>query len=141
MGIVANIVDGDTLDLDFEGVTERVRLLGIDTPESVSSSTPDQCFGAEATEALRGLLPVDSPVTVERDTEARDRYGRLLLYVHRAGDQLFVNEWMVSSGYANAVAYAPNDRLAARFARAEAGARSRGDGLWSHCDGPDQPLD
>lgn len=141
LGIVTNIVDGDTLDLDIEGVTERVRLLGIDTPESVSSSTPDQCFGVEATEALRGLLPLDSRVSIERDTEARDRYGRLLLYLYRDTDQLFVNEWMVSSGYANAVAYAPNDRLAARLTLAEAGARSRGDGLWSQCDGPDQPLD
>ncbi len=134
-------MDGDTLDLTIEGVTERVRLLGIDTPESVSSTTPDQCFGAEATEALRGLLPVDSRVRIERDTEARDRYGRLLLYLHRSGDQLFVNEWMVSSGFANAVAYEPNDRLAPAFSRAEAEAKSRGEGLWSHCDGPDQPLE
>ncbi|MEZ5377741.1 MAG: thermonuclease family protein [Acidimicrobiales bacterium] len=135
------IVDGDTLDLDIEGVTERVRLLGIDTPESVSSTTPDQCFGHEATEALRGLLPIETQVDLERDLEARDRYGRLLLYLHRSSDGLFVNEWLLDGGFANAVSYAPNDRLAARFSRTEADARARGAGLWSRCDGPDQPLE
>ncbi len=139
--IVTNIVDGDTLDLEIEGVTERVRLIGIDTPESVSSTTPDQCFGAEATSALHELLPIDSLVTIERDTEARDRYGRLLLYLHRPSDNLFVNEWMLEHGFANAVAYPPNDRLEPNFLRVEAGARARGDGLWSQCDGPDQPLE
>ena len=138
---VVAIIDGDTLDLDIGGVTERVRLIGIDTPESVSTTTPKQCFGAEATEALRGLLPIDSRVTIERDAEARDRYGRLLLYVHRSSDGLFVNEWMVQSGFANAIAYAPNDSLASGFTRAESLARQTGSGLWAACDGPDQPLD
>ena len=62
--VVVDVVDGDTLDLSIGGVIERVRLLGIDTPESVSTTTPDQCFGTEATEALRGLLPPDTAVTV-----------------------------------------------------------------------------
>ncbi len=140
-GIVLAVVDGDTLDLDIEGTSERVRLIGIDTPESVSSTTPDQCFGAEATEALRGLLPIDTVVDIERDLEARDRYGRLLLYVSRSADQLFVNEWMVEQGFANAITYEPNDQLATVFTRAEADARANDRGLWAHCDGPDQPLE
>ncbi len=135
------MIDGDTLDLSFAGVTERVRLIGIDTPESVSTTTPDQCFGSEATEALRGLLPPDTPVTVRRDVEARDRYGRLLLYVTRTADDLAVNEWMLDNGFANAVSYPPNDGSADRFTAIETDARRRGVGLWLHCDGPDQPLD
>ncbi len=140
-GIVRAVVDGDTLDLEIEGTNERVRLIGIDTPESVSNTTPDQCFGAEATEALRGLLPVDTMVDIERDLEPRDRYGRLLLYVSRRSDQLFVNEWMVEHGFANAITYEPNDRLTTIFTGAEADARADNRGLWAHCDGPDQPLE
>ncbi len=139
--VVVAVVDGDTVDLDIDGVTERVRLIGIDTPESVSTTTPDQCFGAEATTALQGLLPIDSAVSIQRDVEARDRYGRLLLYVHRSSDQLFVNEWMVANGFAAAMNYEPNSHLATTFAAAESLARSSGAGLWSSCDGPDQPLE
>ncbi len=135
------VVDGDTVDLEIDGRVERVRLIGIDTPESVSTSTPDQCFGAEATEALRGLLPLGAAVSIQRDIEARDRYGRLLLYLHRSSDHLFVNEWMVANGFAAAVVYEPNSSLATTFADAESLARSSGAGLWTSCDGPDQPLE
>lgn len=138
---VVSVVDGDTVDLEIAGTIERVRLLGIDTPESVSRQTPVQCFGTEATSALEGLLPPETSVNIERDVEPRDRYGRLLLYVFRSFDGLFVNEWMVRAGFANAVSYSPNDRLDARFGRSEALARQAGDGLWSQCDGPDQPLE
>ena len=138
---VVHVVDGDTVDLEIGGSIERVRLLGIDTPESVSRQTPVQCFGAEATSALEGLLPPETSLNIERDIEAHDRYGRLLLYVYRSIDGLFINEWMVRAGFANAVSYPPNDRLDARFGRSEALARQAGDGLWSQCDGPDQPLE
>jgi micrococcal nuclease len=138
---VSTIVDGDTIDADIGGETERVRLIGIDTPESVSRTTPHQCYGTEATDALRGLIPPGTELLVERDTEARDRYGRLLLYLWRVDDGLFVNEWMVANGFANAATYAPNDHRASVFVAAEAAARAKVIGLWLNCDGPDQPVD
>lgn len=134
------VVDGDTVDLLIDGQSERVRLIGIDTPESVSRTVPEQCFGAEATDALRGLLPVGTQVRIQRDVESRDRYDRLLLYLHRAEDGLFVNRWLIENGFADAVSYRPNTTYQADFAQAMHVAKADGVGLWSVCDGPDQPL-
>jgi micrococcal nuclease len=138
---VIRVIDGDTVDLRLDGSEERVRLIGIDTPESVSRTTPDQCWGAEASQALGHLLPTGTVVRVERDTEARDRYGRLLLYVHRSSDDLFVNQWMVQEGFAEVASYPPNDTFERHFAAVRNEARRQNLGLWAHCDGPDQPLD
>ena len=134
------VIDGDTVDLLIDGRSERVRLIGIDTPESVSRTVPEQCFGAEATEALRSLLPVGTRVEIQRDVEARDRYDRLLLYLHRVEDGLFVNRWLIENGFADAVSYRPNTTHQADFAQAMLVAKTDGVGLWAVCDGPDQPL-
>lgn len=139
--IVEFVIDGDTVDLAIAGTTERVRLIGIDTPESVSRDTPVQCFGAEASEALTGLLPPGTAVVIERDIEARDRFGRLLLYLRRADDGLFVNRWMVEQGFADTLFIEPNTTFEADFTRARNEARSADLGLWGACDGPDQPLE
>ena len=138
---VERVIDGDTIDLRIGSVTERVRLIGIDTPESVAPHIPDQCFGAEATSALAELLPAGTEVDISRDVEARDRYGRLLLYLHRADDGLFVNHWLVASGFAAAVSYEPNTTHRIVLAEAERQATAARVGLWGTCDGPDQPLD
>lgn len=138
--VVVAVVDGDTIDVSFEQAgAERVRLIGIDAPESVSPSTPEQCFGAEASEALTDLLPPGTRVRLERDLETRDRYGRLLAYVHH--DDVLINARLIEHGYANAVFYAPNTAYEVEFTRREAKAREAGVGLWSACDGPDQPLE
>ena len=73
------------------GRDERVRLIGIDTPETVDPRKPVQCFGKEASDHTKALLPAGTAVRLERDAEARDRYDRLLAYVYRASDGLFVN--------------------------------------------------
>lgn len=138
---VVVVIDGDTIELDIGGTTERVRLIGIDTPETVSPSVPDQCYGAEASAALTELLPPGTEVTIERDREARDRYGRLLLYVTRRSDDLAVNLWLVSNGFADVVIYPPNDSLEGPLLVALADAQAQPIGLWAHCDGPDQPLE
>jgi micrococcal nuclease len=138
---VAQVVDGDTIDLDFGRRRERVRLLGVDAPESVHPTVPVQCFGAEASAALGELLPSGSVVRVERDVEARDRYDRLLLYVYRADDDLFVNRWLLDNGLADTAFYDPNTTRATELTKARGGARAGRIGLWGRCDGPDQPLD
>lgn len=138
---VVRVIDGDTVELSIGPVTERARLLGIDAPESVSPKVPDQCFGAEASQALHDLLPPGSAVRIERDAESRDRYGRLLLYLYRSDDGLFVNQWMLESGLADAMAFEPNTTFAVPFEAARSQAEAAGAGLWSRCDGPDQPLE
>jgi len=135
------IVDGDTLDLIIDGQEERVRLIGIDTPETKSESVPVQCYGQEAADALAGLLPVGSEVQIQRDTEPRDRFGRLLLYVTRATDGLNVNRWLVEQGFADVLFLEPNTTFESEFVGVRNEARAQGRGLWSACDGPDQPLE
>src|SRR3546814_3636658 len=78
LGVVVRSVDGDTLVVDVGGSREDVRLIGIDTPESVARDRPVECFGPEAKEHMAELLPAGTAVRLERDVEARDRYGRLL---------------------------------------------------------------
>ena len=135
------VIDGDTVDLIIAGEEERVRLIGIDTPESVSRDVPVQCFGKEASEALTGVLPPGTDVRIERDDEVRDRFGRLLLYVYRSDDELFVNQWMIEQGFADTLFFEPNTTFEGPFTRARNDARSDGLGLWSACDRPDQPLE
>src|SRR3954462_11915344 len=84
-------VDGDTVHVAIGGADETVRYIGIDTPESVKPNTPVQCF-AKAASAANERLVAGREVTLVSDVEGRDRYGRLLAYVYRRPDGLFVNE-------------------------------------------------
>ena len=129
-------VDGDTLVADVGGVEEKVRLIGINTPESVDRSRPVMCFGKEASAHLAELLPPGTPIRLVRDVEARDRYGRLLAYVYRAADGRFINLAMVEDGYANQYTFPPNVEHTRLFRDAAAAARRDGKGLWSACERP-----
>jgi micrococcal nuclease len=133
---VTRVVDGDTLVVDTGGAEERVRLIGINTPESVDRSRPVMCFGKEASAHMSRLLPPGTPVQLVRDVEARDRYGRLLAYVYRASDARFVNLAMVEDGYADQYTFPPNVEHTETFGKAARAAREQGVGLWSACDKP-----
>ncbi len=137
---VVAVDDGDTIDVDIAGHQESVRLLGIDTPETHHPTKPVECYGAEASARTAELLPVGSRVRLVRDVEARDRYGRLLAYVYRATDDLFVNRSLITDGFADTLDIAPNGAHAAELARAVAAARAGGVGLWGACGGPDVPA-
>jgi micrococcal nuclease len=137
---VIEVVDGDTLVVDLEGRDEHVRLIGIDTPETVAPNRPDECYGAEASHHLAELVPPGSVVRLERDIEARDLYDRLLAYVHRTSDGLFVNLAQVADGYAETLAYPPNTAHSSDFEEAQRRARSAGAGLWTACGSADVPI-
>jgi len=132
-GRVVKVVDGDTLDVALGARTERVRLLGIDTPESVRPDTPVQCFAKEATSRLQALLPPGTPVRLARDVEERDRFGRLLAYVYRQPDDLFVNLDLVRGGYAQVLTFPPNVAHARDLEAAARDARRASRGLWVAC--------
>jgi len=117
-----------------------VRLIGIDTPESVADDRPVECFGPEAKVRLAELLPEGTAVRLERDVEARDRYGRLLAYVFRADDELHVNLALVAEGFAESRRFEPNTTRQAELDRAEEAAKSAGLGLWPACGGTDVPV-
>jgi micrococcal nuclease len=137
---IKRVVDGDTVVVEVQGQTESVRLIGIDTPESVAENRPDQCYGRESSSYLSALLPAGTAVTLIRDVEARDRYDRLLAYVVRSPDGLFVNLDLVARGYAGLLTYEPNDHYADVFETAANDAEDAGLGLWGVCGGPDVPL-
>ena len=137
---VVEVSDGDTIDVDFGGDVEAVRLLGIDTPETHHPTKPVECFGAEASARTAELLPEGTAVHLVRDVQARDRYGRLLAYVYRAEDDLFVNRSLAEDGYADTLDIAPNDAHAAELAQLVSVARAEGRGLWGRCGGPDVPV-
>jgi micrococcal nuclease len=133
---VERVVDGDTLVVRVDGQRERVRLIGINTPESVARDRPVMCFGKEASAHLQELLPEGTPIRMERDVETRDRFDRLLAYVYRADDGRFVNLAMVTDGYAQQYTFPPNVAHADEFGDAERAARRDGAGLWSACEDP-----
>ena len=132
---VVHAVDGDTVTVRLGGRSETVRLLGVNTPESVHPTKPVECFGPEASAHTKQLLPPGTRVWLERDEEARDRYGRLLAYVHRAVDDVFVNLELVSDGWAVPYPFEPNTTYRQVFADAATAAQQAGLGLWSGCRG------
>ncbi len=116
---VVGVIDGDTIDVLLNGVIERVRYVGINTPER------DEVCYAEATAANAAFVD-DQTITMVPDVSDRDRYGRLLRYIY-VGDT-FVNQEMIVRGYAEAVLYRPDDAFHAQFVtlEREAARASRG---------------
>jgi micrococcal nuclease len=131
--LVTRVVDGDTVVVRLDGRLERVRLIGIDTPESVRPGTPVQCYAKAASAETEHLL-AGRPVRLRFDAERRDRYGRLLAYVFRNDDGLFVNAALVEGGFARTLTIPPNVAHAGLFARMAGDARRHRRGLWDACD-------
>jgi micrococcal nuclease len=127
---VTRVVDGDTIEVRLDGRAEEVRLIGVDTPETVKPGTPVQCFGPRASHftkrRLNGRL-----VRLVFGVERRDVYGRLLAYVYLGGR--FFNPILVRRGLARSLTIPPNDRFAPRFRRLERAAGRAGRGLWGAC--------
>ncbi|MEX2007341.1 MAG: thermonuclease family protein [Candidatus Levyibacteriota bacterium] len=128
---VITVIDGDTIEVDLgEGNIKRVRYIGIDTPESVDPRQPIQCFGKEAT-AKNEELVANGVVGLEKDVSDTDRYGRLLRYVYM-GD-LFLNQALVTEGYAKASSYPPDVKYQDKLRQSEQQARASNKGLWRSC--------
>lgn len=130
---VEYVVDGDTIDAIIDGRQERVRLIGIDTPETKRPNSPIECYGPEATTFTESLLPVGTPIRIERDTVNRDDYGRVLGYVYRADDGVFVNYETIRQGFATPLSIEPNTTYVDLFVGAARAAESDDVGLWSAC--------
>ena len=137
---VTKVVDGDTIHVRLGGRTEKVRLIGVDTPESVKPNSPVECFAREASAHTKQLVPAGTVVRLVRDVEARDRYGRLLAYVYRSSDGLFVNLALAQDGFAAPLTIPPNVAHAEVFAAASSRARQERRGLRDACGGPHEPA-
>jgi micrococcal nuclease len=130
------VVDGDTIVVSIDGTTERVRYIGIDTPESVKPGVPVQCWAKRAS-ALNRSLVSGRTVRLTFDHERRDRYGRLLAYVTRE-DGLDVNGRLLQEGAARTLEISPNTSRASSYRKLQSDARSRSMGLWSVCEEPQE---
>ena len=126
-GTVVRIVDGDTIHVRLGDRVEKVRYIGMNTPEVHHPTKGEEPGGREASEVNRRLV-AGKTVRLELDVQERDRYGRLLAYVW-VGD-VMVNEELVRLGYAQVMTVPPNVRHQARFITREREARQSGRGLW-----------
>jgi micrococcal nuclease len=136
---VVRVIDGDTIVVRIGGREESTRILGIDTPETHKPDTPVECYGPEASARMSALLPEGTVVRLVRDIEARDRYGRLLAYVYRDSDGLFIDLTMVAEGYAGTLAIPPNVAHREELDSAAGQAQLAGRGLWPVCGGNHAP--
>jgi micrococcal nuclease len=130
---VVAVIDGDTLIIKTKDIEEKVRLIGIDTPEVDRNQGDPECFGTEATKRTKELT-YQQTVTIELDESqgTRDMYGRLLAYV-RLSDGRLLNEILVADGYAREFTYNKPYLYQKELRAAEVSARSQQKGLWGAC--------
>jgi micrococcal nuclease len=127
---VTRVVDGDTIHVSLDGDDVTIRLIGIDTPETVAPGQPIGCFGPQASAFTTNQLTGED-VILEYDQDLIDPFGRTLAYVWFNG-RLF-NQTLVDRGFAVAKAYPPNTAHQAALDVAEVRARSANRGLWKRC--------
>ncbi|GAA4710087.1 hypothetical protein GCM10023228_14480 [Brevibacillus fulvus] len=131
---VKRVVDGDTFEISNG---EKVRLIGVDTPETVKPNTPVQPYGKEASAYTKKLIE-GKQILLRFDVEPRDTYQRLLAYAYLP-DGTFLNEKLVREGYARIMTVPPNVAYADLFLQAEREAREHKRGLWGD-EQPDKPI-
>jgi len=131
--LVARAIDGDTIELENG---EKVRYIGIDTPETKHPNKAVQCFGKEAHEKNKELVE-GKYIRLQRDVSERDKYGRILRYVYvvdtDSNEEIFVNAELVSKGYAHASTFPPDVKFQEIFLDGQNYAREHKLGLWGGC--------
>ncbi len=133
--LVTKVVDGDTIEVKSGGVLYKVRLIGVDTPETVDPRRPVGCFGKKASAETKRLVE-GKEVTLTKDISDVDKYNRLLRYVFlpiSSGENLFINDYLVRQGFAKSLTYPPDIKYNERFVSAEKEARENLRGLWGEC--------
>jgi micrococcal nuclease len=133
VGVVVSVSDGDTFTVELAGKREKIRLIGVDTPETKHPTKGVQCWGPEASAFTTSLLVPGTKVRLVRDVEARDKYGRLLGYVYLVDSNVFVNHELVRQGFARPYPFEPNTTHKAAFADAAWEAQAARRGLWGAC--------
>lgn len=128
LATVVRVIDGDTIDVEYEGEQRRVRLLNIDTPESVHPKVEPECLGVEAADFLRDLLPLGTEVRLVFDQQLQDRYDRYLAGVYL--DRELINAEIARAGLGIAMLIKPNQRFYGAVAEAQDEARAAGRGLY-----------
>jgi micrococcal nuclease len=129
--LVVKVVDGDTLTVSLNGKKEKVRLIGIDTPESVDPRRPVECFAKEASRKMSDLVSNQTVRLVSDPSQGdKDKYQRLLRYVFNSKGEL-INQLMIEGGYAHEYTYDSPYQYQKAFKDAENRARTNEVGLWA----------
>ncbi|WP_028550337.1 thermonuclease family protein [Paenibacillus sp. UNC451MF] len=128
---IERVVDGDTFEIKKDGKKEKVRLIGVDTPETKKANTPVMFYGKEASDYTQKRLE-NKTVELEWDVEKRDQYDRYLAYVW-IGDELY-NRTLVQEGYARMATFPPNVKYVDQFKKDQEAARKQQKGLWKNYD-------
>jgi len=128
---VVQVVDGDTVVADIDGKRTTIRLIGLDTPETVDPRKPVQCFGKEASAKAKQILS-GSSIRLETDPsqDTYDKYGRTLAFVFLKDGTLF-NKYMIAEGYGHEYTYNLPYKYQTEFKAAEKAAREGKKGLWA----------
>jgi len=130
---IARVIDGDTVELE---TGEKLRYIGIDTPETKHPSKPVQCYGEEAYQVNKKLVE-GKTVRIEKDVSNVDKYKRLLRYVYistqASPSGIMVNDYLVREGFAFATTFPPDVKFSEHFRNVQAEARLQNKGLWKSC--------
>ena len=129
---ITRFVDGDTLEIDMNGKTEKVRFIGVDTPETHKPNTPVQCYGPAASAFTKNTIGTQS-IRLEADalSSNRDRYNRLLRYVYLP-DGTLMNQKLIEEGYGFYYPYFPFTK-STQFSFSQQNAKQSNKGLWKNC--------
>jgi micrococcal nuclease len=133
---VTNVLDGDTFEVKVDQKLVTIRMLGIDTPETVDPRKPVQCFGKEASDNTKKMLEGQAVIIkIDKTQSILDKYGRVLAYVY-GKDGSFINEYLLKEGYAHEYTYGKPYQLKKEFKKLEKEASKNKKGLWGeHCNG------
>ena len=130
---VIRVIDGDTIEIENG---QKVRYIGIDTPEIHNPKKPIQCFGQEAYLKNKTLVE-GKQIRLEKDVSDKDRYGRLLRFIfiqkESTSEAIFVNDYLVREGFAFAATFPPDVKYSQTFRLAQQEAREKNKGLWKQC--------
>lgn len=132
---VLKVIDGDTIEVATDKGTQKLRYIGIDTPETVDPRRSVGCFGHEASNENKRLVE-GRQVILEKDISETDKFGRILRFVYLPlddGSLLFVNDYLVRNGFALASTYPPDVKLSGQFVLAQKEAVLNNRGLWKNC--------
>lgn len=127
--LITEVVDGDTYKIKYNGKEEKVRLIGVDTPESVHpDKTKNTEYGKIASNYVKELIE-NKYISLEFDVSQRDKYGRLLAYIYLENGEM-LNEKLIKEGYAQVATYAPNVKYVDTFKNLQEEARKNKVGFW-----------
>lgn len=133
---VVAVKDGDTFDIMLGRRARTIRMLGIDTPETIDPRKPVQCYGKEASEESKRLLNGKNVrLQLNPHREEEDRYGRYLAYAY-LGD-IFINQYLLEKGYAREYTFGKPYAYQGEFRKIESQAKKERRGLWGACKDPD----